>query len=66
MLAILLFNPAARRSWSWRVGRVGLARAAAGFLRRGETPGPLVLAGGAVILTATALRSQGATPVVAA
>ncbi|HEX4574711.1 MAG TPA: EamA family transporter, partial [Gemmatimonadales bacterium] len=48
----LLVEPVLSPVWAWLV--------------HGETPGPLALAGGAVILTATALRSQGATPLVAA
>jgi drug/metabolite transporter, DME family len=48
----LLVEPVLSPVWAWVV--------------HGETPGPLALAGGAVILTATALRSQSTTPIVAA
>jgi hypothetical protein len=36
------------------------------WLAHGETPGPLAVMGGAVILTATALKAWTDTPVVAA
>lgn len=48
----LLVEPVLSPVWAWLV--------------HGETPGPLALAGGAVILAATARRSLGASPLVAA
>jgi drug/metabolite transporter (DMT)-like permease len=48
----LLVEPVLSPVWAWWV--------------HGETPGPLALVGGAVILTATALRSWRDMPVVAA
>ena len=48
----LLAEPVLSPVWAW--------------LAHGETPGPLAVAGGAVILTATVLKSWTDTPVVAA
>ena len=48
----LLAEPVLSPVWAW--------------LAHGETPGPLAVVGGAVILTATALKSWTDTPVVAA
>lgn len=48
----LLTEPVLSPVWAW--------------LAHGETPGPLAVVGGAVILTATALKSWTDTPVVAA
>jgi len=48
----LLVEPALSPVWAW--------------LAHGETPGPLAVIGGAVILTATALKAWTDTPVVAA
>ena len=48
----LLAEPVLSPVWAW--------------LAHGETPGPLAVVGGVVILTVTALKSWSATPVVAA